>query len=279
MNIIDAILNLVNNPITTITDTYKNKNRANASGDALEEYVKDLFAGTINSNDNERLDKYEDTFSYTGNSNNPPDAILKYGDAVEIKKIESNGSALALNSSYPKHKIYSSSTLINNACRNCEKWTEKDIIYCVGLIKDNKLKRLCMVYGLDYCATEEVYTRLRDRIKDAARSAEGVEFSESKELAHVNKVDPLGITYLRVRGMWGIDNPWTVFSYLYTQPSNCDFDFFCIINNDKLKEFYNYQTLLDLSKTDTRLTIQSVKVKNPDNPVQRNDAILITFKI
>lgn len=279
MNIIDAIMTLIDNPLTDIANTYKNKNRANASGDALEEYVKDLFADTLNCSDKERLDKYEDTFSYTGNSNNPPDAMLKGGDALEIKKIESKGSALALNSSYPKHKIYSSSTLINNACRNCEKWTEKDIIYCVGLIKDNKLKRLCMVYGLDYCASEDIYTRLRDRIKDAARSAEGVEFSESKELAHVNKVDPLGITYLRVRGMWGIDNPWTVFSYLYTQPSNCDFDFFCIINNDKLKEFYNYQTLLDLSKTDTRLTIQNVKVKNPDNPVQRNDAILITFKI
>lgn len=38
---------------------------------------------------------------------------------------------------------------------------------------------------------------------------------ESKELGHINKVDPLGVTYMRVRGMWGIDNPWKVFSYIY----------------------------------------------------------------
>lgn len=46
MNIIDAIANLVNNPITKIVSTYKNKNRAKSSGDALEEYwnaIKPVF--------------------------------------------------------------------------------------------------------------------------------------------------------------------------------------------------------------------------------------------
>lgn len=279
MNIIDAIITLINNPITDITNTYKNKNRANASGDALEEYIKDLFATTTNSSDKERMEKYANTFSYTGNSNNPPDAILKCGDAIEIKKIESKGAALALNSSYPKHKLYASSTLISSACRDCEEWTVKDIIYTVGYIKNSKLIRLCMVYGLDYCASEECYTRLRDRIQNAARSAENVEFSESNELAHINKVDPLGITYMRVRGMWGIKNPWTTFNYLYTEPDDYNFDFMCIINKDKVKDFSNFNKLLDLSKTNNNLKIQDVLVKNPDNPVQLREAYLITFTI
>lgn len=36
VNIIDAIINLVNNPITNITEYYQGRNRANNVGDALE---------------------------------------------------------------------------------------------------------------------------------------------------------------------------------------------------------------------------------------------------
>ena len=47
VNIIDAIINLVNNPITNITEYYQGRNRANNVGDALEEYTKDLFQNTL----------------------------------------------------------------------------------------------------------------------------------------------------------------------------------------------------------------------------------------
>lgn len=90
-------------------------------GDALEEYVKDLFANTINESDEQsRLVKISDTFSYLGNQNNPPDIMLHSGDAIEVKKIESKNITLVLNSSYPKHKLYVDSKLITEACRNCE---------------------------------------------------------------------------------------------------------------------------------------------------------------
>ena len=86
MNIINAIINLVNNPIVQVTTTYKNKNRANNAGDALEEYVKDLFANTFDTPDEERHIKHSEVFSYLGNSNNPPDAMLSGGDAIETKQ-------------------------------------------------------------------------------------------------------------------------------------------------------------------------------------------------
>lgn len=105
-NIINAIINLVNNPIIELKEIYSKNNRANSTGDALEEYIKDLFTNTFNIIDeSERLEKISNIFSYLGNSNNPPDAILKNGDAIEIKKIENSNSALALNSSYPKNKL------------------------------------------------------------------------------------------------------------------------------------------------------------------------------
>ena len=40
----------------------------------------------------------------------------------------------------------------------------------------------------------------------------GLEAGETDELGRINKVDPLGITSLRVRGMWQIKNPSKVFS-------------------------------------------------------------------
>lgn len=86
MNIINAIINLVNNPINELLLHYQNRNRANQAGDALEEYVKDLFADTFGISEKQRLTKLQEIFSYLGNNGNPPDAMLKNGDAIEIKK-------------------------------------------------------------------------------------------------------------------------------------------------------------------------------------------------
>lgn len=148
-NMIDAINNLVNNPVIDLNTFYKSKNRANNMGDALEEYIKDLFADTIHfDNEQQRLQKISETFSYLGNQNNPPDSILKLGDTIEVKKIEGKNASLALNSSYPKHKLFSNSKLITEACRNCENWSEKDIIYTVGIVNGTKLNTLCMRHRL-----------------------------------------------------------------------------------------------------------------------------------
>ena len=51
--------------------------------------------------------------------------------------------------------------MITEACRKCEDRVEKDIIYTVGVVKNNILSNLSMVYGLDYAASEDVYTRIK----------------------------------------------------------------------------------------------------------------------
>lgn len=279
MNIIDAIVNLVNNPVVQLVSYYQGRNRANNAGDALEEYVKDLFADTFNMSEPDRLEKRSKVFSYLGNKSNPPDAMLKGGDAIEVKKIETDGAALALNSSYPKHTLLSSSPMISQACKIAENWTEKDIIYIVGIVdkSTDKLKRLCMVYGLDYCASDECYSRIKKTIKAGVESISGIEFAESKELGHINKVDPLGITYMRVRGMWGIQNPWAVFDYIYQCDTTKEFNFMCIINESKWNSLNNTNILEDLERRTLGLTIRNVRVKNPDNPAQLNNAKLISF--
>ena len=277
MNIIDAIINLVNNPVTELVEYYQGKNRANNAGDSLEEYIKDLFANTFEMQENERLEKISEVFSYWGNNSNPPDAMLNGGDAIEVKKIESDNSALALNSSYPKHTMLSSSPMISTACKKAECWHEKDIIYIVGVVKQNNLKHLSMVYGMDYCASDECYSRIKSTIKNGVESISGVEFAESRELGHINKVDPLGVTYMRVRGMWGIKNPWKVFDYVYTPDKTKSFTFMSIINEEKWKTFDNITDLIELEQRVEALNIENIKIKNPDNPAKLNRAKLITF--
>lgn len=276
-NIIDAIINLVNYKNNSLLENTAGNNRANNSGDGLEEYVKDLFAGTFNIDGAQRLEKISNTFSYLGNNSNPPDAMLREGDAIEVKKIETPNSALALNSSYPKNKLFASSSMISQACKNAEAWKSKDIMYIVGFVQSNQLKQLSIVYGMDYCADESCYLRIKNTIKESVESIPSIEFAESRELGHINKVDPLGITYMRVRGMWGIENPWKVFSYVYNRTFNSNFSFMCIINDEKWATFGNATTLKNLAKTERSLSISNIRIKDPNNPANLRDAKLISF--
>lgn len=275
--VIDAIINLVKNPVTKLAYEYKARNRANSAGDALEEYVKDLFAGTFAADEGARLDTLQETFSYLGNSSNPPDAMLWDGDAIEVKKIESPDASLALNSSYPKHTIRASSPMISEACRDAEDWKEKDMLYVVGHVHANMLRNLVMVYGLDYCASDSCYAKLKEKIATGVNAIEGVDFSPTKELGRINRVDPLGITYMRVRGMWGIENPWTVFNYVYRREVGRKLNFMCLINEKKWERLPNTGRAMDLSRKDGRLIVADVKIKDPDNPAKLNRAKLIRF--
>ena len=275
-NIIDAIINLVNYKNNSLLENTAGNNRANNSGDGLEEYVKDLFAGTFNIDGAQRLEKISNTFSYLGNNSNPPDAMLREGDAIEVKKIEAPNSALALNSSYPKNKLFASSSMISQACKTAETWESKDIMYIVGFVQSNRLKQLSIVYGMDYCADESCYLRIKNTIKESVESIPSIEFAESRELGHINKVDPLGITYMRVRGMWGIENPWKVFSYVY-QRNVTPFSFMCIINNEKWATLENTSSLENLAETENSLTISSIRIKDPNNPANLRDAKLISL--
>lgn len=280
MNIIDAIVNIVSESEWRTNGNINVLNRANSMGEALEEYVKDSFAGTFNCPSEQiRLEKLSECFSYLGNQNNPPDIILKGGDAIEVKKIQSDNSALALNSSHPKAKLYATSSLINEECRRCEEWHEKDIIYATGVVKENAIiTSLSMIYGMDYAASNETYEKISNAIKGGVLSIPDIEFAETKELGRVNRVDPLGITYLRIRGMWHIENPFKVYDYIYKRDKDFKFNFMALINEEKYNEFENIEKIEWLQKEMEHFKIEDVKIKNPNNPAKLYNAKLITFK-
>ena len=278
-NILIAIKNLIENPIIELTSHYSGRNRANGVGDALEKYVKDLFANTLLCNDEYlRINAFEEVFSYTGNQNNPPDIILKSGDAIEVKKVQGNANALALNSSYPKDKLYADSTMITSACKNCEEWKEKDLIYIVGNTDDSTLKELWFVYGDCYAANKEIYERIKNTIIDGLHSIPNIELAETNELGKIKKVDPLGITDLRIRGMWSIFHPKKVFDYIPKQNKETKFKFYCIMKSDKFNSFCDSDKVNLFNLVDNEnFFIKDIKIKNPNNPAELMDIKFMEF--
>lgn len=281
-NILVALRNILSLSNNELIELYTNSvnNRANNMGDALEYYIKDLFCSSMSINNFTNKDlEYSKYLSYSGNSNNPPDFIIDNGPAIEVKKIENLAFGdIALNSSYPKDYLYSSSTLINVACRQCEPdWVKKDMIYTIGNIVNRKLRVLWLLYGECYCASQDTYQKMKTTIQSGVTQIQGVEFTQTKELGKVNKVDPLGITNLRIRGMWSIKHPMKVFDYLvedYT--SSTELQVYCLIlkstydllpkeDKDNLNEYINVKK---------SLKVENVKIKNPNNPVKYLDAIL-----
>lgn len=279
-NIIDAICSIVESSNFKIHSHYRARNRANAVGEALENYIKDIFAGTFELEDAASREQiWSEVFSYAGNQNNPPDIMLAGGDAIEVKKIESYSSTIALNSSFPKDRLYADNPMITDACRHCEEWSVKDMIYTVGVVdsRTNGLKTLAMVYGVDYCADRSVYEKIQAIIKSGVNSIPDVEFGETRELGRINRVDPLGITSLRVRGMWQIDNPLKVFSSHFTR-GNDDFALMVVINDDKFSQFENTAKLYELAQEHSGLTVEDINIKDPNNTVKLKPAKLITFR-
>lgn len=282
-NVLIALNNLLiqqNTSMPIVTD-YKSNNRVNSVGDLLEYYVKDAFCGKSSHLEltDDKLEEYQKKFSYLGNTNNPPDFIVKHGVAVEVKKISGRStSGIALNSSFPKDILHNDDIKIKQSCRECEDeyggWTNKEMVYAIGNVEDNKLHSLWLIYGDCYCADKSTYERIADTIKDGVSSIPDIDFGETKELGRVNRVDPLGITYLRIRGMWGIDHPSDVFRSLIHSSSDKT-DIYVLMKKETYNEIENKPDLSPYIDNNT-LECKEIKIPDPNNPAKNLDAIMYT---
>ena len=258
------------------------RNRINAVGDSLENYIKDAFSDSLDATNEERLLNYSNTFSWTGNSNNPPDFMIKGGDAVEVKKVSLNSitqsvSSIQLNSSYPKQRLFSNDARITVACKRCEEWTAKDLLYCIGHVYKNRLRSVWLVYGDCFMASANVYERVANAITTGILET-GLELSNTNELARVNKVDPLGITSLRVRGMWIITHPSRVFEEIL-DPIHKDYSINAIMLESKFNSFPEDDCNMIMDLHGNGLEINKIKIPSPDNPANLKDAIYIASNL
>jgi hypothetical protein len=155
------------------------------------------------------------------------------------------------------------------------------MLYVIGNApkNTNNLKSLWFVYGDCFCADKEVYERIKDTISTGITTIPNVEFTDSKELGKVKKVDPLGITDLRIRGMWHIENPTKIFNYLYSYDETKSFQLICLMKKEKYESLplADRQTIENLNNPN--VSVSDVKIKNPNNPVQLMDSVLLLFKI
>lgn len=169
--------------------------------------------------------------------------------------------------------------MITAGCRNAEngEWIEKDLLYIVGSVKNKTLKSMFMVYGMDYAADEETYLRIKRTIKNGVEELPNIQFAETDELGRLNKIDPLGGTSLRIRGMWILQNPWKAFSYITQMDTSKKFEFCAIINEDKYNSYKNKDELEKIKNNS--LNITDVKIKNPNNPAVLMNAKMIRFSL
>lgn len=278
-NILEAIINISKLEDFNIDEVILGNNRVVNMGEGLESFVKNAFSGAFGVDDkNEKNKIYNQYFSYEGSKRTPPDLMLRGGDALEVKKTETLTTELQLNSSHPKTKLFSNSTLINNYCRTCEDWEIKDFIYVIGhLPKSNYLSSLWFVHGEIYAADESIYIDLKNSVSELLETSDDLSFSPTNEIGRINAVDPLKITNLRVRGMWLLQPPYKAFDYVHAYDKTATFQTIAILSTEK---YLSYSSISrEKIEADRNITIKDIKVNNPNNPVDLIDAKLITLKL
>lgn len=250
--------------------------RVNKEGTPLDAFIKDAFCNTFAVKDpNKKMGIFLSEFSHLGSQNYPPDMIIKGGDAIEVKKVQNfGGTTIALNSSYPKSKLRADGPMITKEVKNCEDWKEKDMIYCVGNIFSNKAKIIVFVYGDCYAAKPETYERVREAMANGI-SKLNLNLSKTRELARLNKIDPLKITDLRVRGMFQIMAPIRLFSNFIKPDLSKELSAFVVMRKEKFESFEEKEKEL----TKKEMSVSDIRIKNPDNPKALLGAKLISFSL
>lgn len=282
MNVISAICNIIN-----LVEKYgrpvlhrsagRYVNAINSVGEKFEDFVKDIFADTIKLTGKRKETQQRRCFSYLGSQNNPPDLMIRGGDAIEIKKIESLTVQLQLNSSMPEQMLKVTNPMLKQECKDAEDWKEKQLLYVVGTVKDSQLSHISMIYGTDFCADENYYQKLKDNIAQHIHSLENITLQKTKEIAHITGIDPLDKTVLRVRGMWLIENPIKYCEHIYIRPEDCQFSLMFFVNTRLWNSFANKNDLLNLAKDNNRLKITKCKLQDPNNPRLKKSGFLVSY--
>lgn len=277
-NVLVALKNILDRNSSILTPIFRSDGPVNAAGDSLEFFIKDMFCTGASQYqyDHEKMRKYNEYLSWTGNSKNFPDFIIKGGAGVEPKKLNNlSYSSLALNSSYPKDYIYPDSQNIPKDIKEDE-WERKEVIYVTGNLNtnNNKLISLWFVYGNTMVADEENYLKLIEDIRNAVKSTNAT-LMKTQELARAKGIDPLKLSNLRVRGMYELEHPHKIFNKYTTRddiPDDATKVYVVMLKNDfeNLEEHPDFSLHFDSGK----LTATEISIPNPNEPNEKLIAIL-----
>jgi hypothetical protein len=282
LNILTAIKNISDFKTNNMREYFKDYATAQIKTvrQEMEYYVKDAISGSFKSvKDKKPTDRYNGVFSYVGSKNKPPDMIIQGGDAVVIKTIMTYKGSLTINNYPPKDRLKWNDPWILKNCRELDggQWNSKDIFYVIGWTEKRRMKYLNFIHGCCFIPEEEVYNKkihgLKKNIYNYLES-EGLEASSTIGLGKVNNMDPLGITNLRIKGVWSIMNPLKIFSDTFSYDKNKDFTLIALMLKNKFDSFPKKD--IDAIVNDKQIEIKDVKIGNPNNPRKKIDAKLIT---
>jgi hypothetical protein len=265
-HVLTAIKNILAGQHFSLKDQAVGVNRINRQGEAFEVFMRRAFANDFTATSEVELTKRTQTvFSYASSGSNPPDLILRGGDAIEIKKFEKVVSTIQLNSSYPKAFLDSDYSLLTEECRKCEpNWIRKDLIYVLAVIQSKKIQEMWFVDGACYAASREVYESVFDRIKMSVHSSMGLEVTDS-ELGRIINVDPLQRTQLRIRGMWLMTHPRVAFASLFTPSKSSKLSIRVVLRESKYQKFIEQTPTIAAELQQFGCVIQSNDVLDPNN--------------
>lgn len=269
LNAIVAIVDHNNNHINGVRS-----GNLSQSGRGLEEYILRAFSNSFALEEPDYNERLHEVFSYWGSACTPPDAMIRGGVAIEIKKIES-ASQIQLNSSMPKKALFSSDPMLTEECRNAEEWDKKDIIYAIGVVKNSILRHLFFVYGIDYCPSNSCESLFK-QLKESIHGISGLSIDDSNELGRINDIGPLKSAYLRMRAMWVMKTPWKVFNIRIDNRK--EFTMSLVVNDDIWGKLLEHSNIDEQILNQKGLSIQNFTIKNPDDcrPVPGK---LITYSI
>lgn len=255
-NVLTAIKAIIEHPISNLVRYYQGRYRNKQIDDALECFIQDVFADTVTESDKQtKLLRHSEVFSYSGNANSPPNLILKNGDAIKIKQIESSSSEVKLTDSYPRAKLFYDDPTITSYCRNCENWIVKDILYVIGITQEKCLTTLWLVYGDCYFADREVYEDI------------------------LRRSDPLGITSFS-SGKSNVTLPDRVFEQHCETEENYKFRLNCVMKTEKYLALpENDRKQVESLTLNTNLAIKNVLIKNPNTPQNLTPAKVFNFGV
>ena len=239
----------------------------NQLGDEFEQLIRKSLRSNLDENNDEFDDVY---FSYIGNDAQPPDLIIRDGDALEIKIKEGFGQ-LQTNSSWPRDRLLQSDPKLNESCRKCEKnWLEKELFYVIGNRKkaDPILKNIIFVHARCMFDCTEKYIDLYKSIQDAVNSL-NFPFTASDEIARLNEIDILGRAGLRVRGMFIMDHPMKIFEEIFNKE----------IRITALMTKKHFQTLVNEENKDifynSPIKVRGVQIPSPSDTLEEIECVLL----
>lgn len=246
-----------------------------ALGKPFEIFAKNMFAQSLGALSQHVDTAWERTFSWRGSANHPPDFMVRGGDAVEVKT-HGNIGQIQLNSSPPKRTLKVTDPRIQDDCRTCEEWSEKDFLYFIGLANSEYVKALWLIDGRCIADSAHTYDMIFDKLALTVTDLGG---QPTNEIGRLNKVDPLKATSLRVRAMWQLEHPANVFKAYLLAPEPDAFVLNVLVPAAKWDAYPAEQKEAVSDLRSLGLTIERIEMPDSGTQGQTQQVVHISWKV